>query len=97
MYIYLCLKSQLKELHLILACDKEREKVFPHLSNIGFKNKNSKSHWVRAVLPDINEVGRWKPCSGRRYPIHLWSHMKNDGTFQSKDPTNLSNKENFKL
>ena len=53
------LKNQLKELHVILACDEAHEKEFPELPIIGFKNnKNLKSHLVRAALPDINEVGR---------------------------------------
>ena len=60
-------KNQLKELHVILACDETHKKVFPELPIIGFKNnKNLKSHLVRAVLPDINEVGRCEPCGGKR-------------------------------
>ena len=51
------LKSQLKELHLILACDEDYKKVFPEVPIIGFKNnKNLQSHLVRATLPDINEA-----------------------------------------
>ena len=58
------LKNELKELHVILACDKGHKKVFPEVPIIGFKNnKNLKSHLVRAALPDINEVGRCKPCA----------------------------------
>ena len=35
--------SQLKELHVILACDEDHKKVFPEVPIIGFKNnKNSK-------------------------------------------------------
>ena len=50
-------KSQLKELHVILACDEAHKKVFLEVPIIGFKNnKNLKSHLVRAALPDINEV-----------------------------------------
>ena len=54
------LKNQLKELlHVILACDEAHKKVFPEVPIIGFKNnKNLKSHLVRAILPDINEVDR---------------------------------------
>ena len=60
------LKSQLKELHLILACDEDYKKVFPEVPIIGFKNnKNLKSHLVRAALRDINEVGRCEPCDGK--------------------------------
>ena len=51
------LKNQLKELHVILACDEAHKKVFPEVPIFGFKNnKNLKSHLVRATLPDINEI-----------------------------------------
>ena len=60
------LKSQLKELHVILACDEGHKKVFPEVSIIGFKNnKYLKSQLVRAALPDINELGRCGPCGGK--------------------------------
>ena len=56
------LKSQLKELHVILACDEDHKKVFPEVPIFGFKNsKNLKSHLVRDPLSDINEVCRCKP------------------------------------
>ena len=78
--IYLYLGSQLKQLNLSLAGDEKLENVFPNIPILGFENnKNSKSNRMRAVLPDINEVGRWKPCSGKRY----LSHMKNTNTFES--------------
>ena len=79
------LKNQLKELHVILACDEAHKKVFPEVPIIGFKNnKNLKSHLVRAALPDINEVGRCEPCGGKRHPCQLCSNMKNRITFKSK-------------
>ena len=79
------LKDQLKELHVILACDEIHKKVFPEVPIIGFKNnKNLKSHLVRALLPDINEVGRCEPCGGKRPPCQLCSNMKNTSTFKSK-------------
>ena len=54
------LKGQLKELHVVLACDEDRKKVFPEVPIIGFNNnKNLKSHLVRATLPDINKLGRY--------------------------------------
>ena len=53
------LKIQLKELHVILACDEDHKKAFPEVPIIGFmNNKNLKSH----ALLDINEVGRCEPC-----------------------------------
>ena len=79
------LKSQLKELHVILAYDEDHKKVFPEVPIIGFKNnKNLKSHFVRATLPDINEVGRCELCGGKRPPCQLFNNMKNTSTFKSK-------------
>ena len=40
---------------------------------------------VKSALPDINEVGRCKPCGGKRSPCQLCSNMKNTTTtFKSK-------------
>ena len=95
------LKNQLKELHVILACDEAHKKVFPEVPIFGFNiNKNLKSHSVRAVLPDINEVGRCEPCGGKRPPCRLCSNIKNTSTFKSKHSNELSNyvyqtKKNF--
>ena len=78
------LKSQLKELHIILASDEDHKKVFAEVPNLGLKkNKNFKSHLVRTTLPDINEVGRCKPCGGKR-PCQLCSNMKNESAHESK-------------
>ena len=75
------LKSQLKKLHIILACDENHKKVFPEVPVIGFKdNKNLKSYLVRANLPDINEVGRYEPCIEKR-PCQLCSNMKNTSIY----------------
>ena len=79
------LKNQLKELHVILDCDEAHKNVFPEVPIIGFKNnKKLKSHVVRAVLPDINEVGRCESCSGKRPPCQLCSNMKNTSTFKNE-------------
>ena len=75
------LKSQLKKLHIILACDENHKKVFPEVPVIGFKdNTNLKSYLVRATLPDINEVGRHEPCIEKR-PCQLCSNMKNTSIY----------------
>ena len=56
----------LEELHVILASDDGHKKVFPNVPMIGFKiNKNLKAHLVRSQLPDLDEVGRSKPCGGK--------------------------------
>ena len=66
------LKPQLKELLAILVCDEDHEKGFPGVPIIGWKNSNIKySHLVRAALPDITEVGRYKPCGGKGPPCQL--------------------------
>ena len=53
--VFRLLKSQLKQLHVILACDKDHKKVFPEVTTNGFENnKNLKSYLVRAAFPDIN-------------------------------------------
>ena len=91
------LKSQLKELHVILVCDEDHKKVFPEVSIIGFKNiKNLKLNLVRAALSDINEVCRCKPCDGKRPPCQLCSNMKNTSTFKSKHSNKVYQiKKNF--
>ena len=74
----------LEELHVIPASDDGHKKVFPDVPMIGFKNnKNLKAHLVRSQLPDLDEVGRSKPCGGRR-PCHLCENMKDTCTFKSK-------------
>ena len=90
------LKNQLKELHVILACDEDHKKVFPEVPIIGFKNnRNLKSHVVRVALSDINQVGRCKPCAGKR-PCQLCINMKNTSTFKSKHSSEVYQiKKNF--
>ena len=71
------LKSQLKELHIILACDEDHQKVFHEVPIISFKNiKDLKSHSVRAALPDINEKDRFR----------IWKKEK----FKRRKKTSLS-------
>ena len=62
---------------MILASDDGHKKVFPDVPMIGFKiNKNLKAHLVRSQLPDLDEVGRSKPCGGKRPPCHSCENMK---------------------
>ena len=70
----------LEELHVILASDDRHKKVFPDVPMIGFL----KGHLVRLQLPDLDEVGRSKPCGGKRPPCHLRKNMKDTCTFKSK-------------
>lgn len=76
---------------MTLACDEKHEKVFPDVPIIGFKNNDLKSHLLRAALSDINEVGRYQPCSGKRPHCQLCCNIKNTNTFKREK----SNKENF--
>ena len=57
---------------MILASDDRHEKVFPDVIMNGFKNnKNVKAQLVRSQLPDLDEVGRTKPCGGKIPSCHL--------------------------
>ena len=70
---------------MILASDDGYKKVFPNIPMIGFKiNKNLKAHLVRSQLPDLAEVGRFKPCGEKRPPCHLCENIKDTCTFKSK-------------
>ena len=40
--VFIHLKSQLKELHIILSSDEDHKKVFPEVPNIGFNN-----YWIK--------------------------------------------------
>ena len=69
----------------MLACNENDKKMFPQVLIIDLKNnKNLKSHLMIAALPDINELGRWDPCGGKRPPCQLCSNMDNRITFKSK-------------
>ena len=55
------------------------------------------SHFVRATLPDIKEVGRCEPYRGKRPPCQLCSNIKNTSTFKSKHSVEVYQiKKNFK-
>ena len=61
--IFRHVRKILEELHMILASADRQKKVFPDIPMIGFKiNKTLKAHLVRSQLPDLDEVGRSKPC-----------------------------------
>ena len=91
------LKSQFKEIHVILAWDEYHRKVFPEVPIFGFKNsKNLKSHLVRDPLSDINEVCRCKPWGGKRRPCQLYSKLKNINSCKSKHSNEVYQiKKNF--
>ena len=56
-------RSILQELQIMLAPDKEHEKVFTEVPIVGFwSGKSIKDYLVRAALPKIDNVGGSKPC-----------------------------------
>ena len=56
---------------MILAPNDGHKKKFPDVPMIGFKiNKNLKALLVKSQLPDLDEVGKSKPCGGGRAPCH---------------------------
>ena len=75
----------LEELHVIIASDDGRKKVFPDVPMIGFKKiKNVKTHLVRPQLSDLDEVGMSKPHGVKRPLSHLCENMKDTCTFNNK-------------
>ena len=72
---------------MILAFDDGHKKVFSDVPMIPMINKNLKAHLVRLHLPDLDEVGRSKPCGRKRPPCHLYENMKGIFTFKSKHLT----------
>ena len=57
------IRNVLPEIHLLLAPNKERKKIFPNIPVVGFRNdKSLKDYLVRALLPRTNETGRCEPC-----------------------------------
>ena len=68
--------------------------VIPSYIDLPHK-KNLKAHLVRLQLPDLDEVGRSKPCGGKRPPCHLCENIKDTCTFKSKhlDEIHKINKE----
>ena len=66
--VFRLLKSQLKELHVIIACDKDHKSIYWSTNDwlqeqqnfkIKFSKSCLKSNLVRAALRDINELDRY--------------------------------------
>ena len=69
----------------MLASDDGPKKAFLGMPMTGFKiNKNLKVHFVRSQLPDLDEVGRFKPCGVKRPSCHLCENMKDTCLFKSE-------------
>ena len=56
-------RSILEELQILLAPDKEYQKVFPQVLIVGFINgKSLNDYLVRAALPKMDNAGGSEPC-----------------------------------
>ena len=59
-------KTILEELQILLAPDKDHQKVFPNVPIVGFYNgKSLKDHVVRASVPILNYILGSEPCKKR--------------------------------
>ena len=64
------IKTILEELQILLAPDKEHQKVFPNVPIVGFRNgKSLKDHLVRASLPILNNTLVSEPCGKRNCQV----------------------------
>ena len=67
--VFKSIRNNLEELHILLAPDEQRRKVFTDISRIGFKNgKVLKNRLVKSVLPKADVAGNSVPCGGKRPP-----------------------------
>ena len=58
----------MEELKILLAPDKEHQKVLPNVPIAGFCNgKSLKDHLVRSSLPALNDTLGSEPCGKRKY------------------------------
>ena len=64
------IKTILEELQILLAPDKEHQKVFPNVPIVGFRNgKCLKDHLVRASLPILNNTLGSEPCGEKDFQV----------------------------
>ena len=60
-------KTILEKLQILLAPDKEHQKVFPNVSIVGFRNgKSLKNHLVKASLRILNHTLGSDPCGKKK-------------------------------
>ena len=90
------------ELQILLAPDKEHQKVFPEVPIVGFRNgKSLKNHLVRASLPILNQTLGSEPCGKRNCQVcqfivntDTFSPITTDETFKiNKGPLNCNSKK----
>ena len=95
-------KTILEELQILLAPDKEHQKVFPNAPIVGFRNgKSLKDHLVRASFPILHSTLGSEPCEKRNCQVcqfivntDTFSPITTDETFKvSKGPLNCNSKK----
>ena len=95
-------KTILEELQILLALDKEHQKVFPNAPIVGFRNgKSLKDHLVRASLPILNQTLGSESCGTRNCQVcqfivntDTFSPITTDETFKiNKGPLNCNSKK----
>ena len=92
----------MEELQILLAPDKEHQKVFPNVPIVGFRNgKSIRDHLVRASLPILNNTLGSEPCGKRNCQVcqfivntDTFSPITTDETFKiNKGPLNCNSKK----
>ena len=95
-------KTILEELQILLAPDKEHQKMFPNVPTVGFRNgKSLKDHLVRASLPILNQTLGSESCGKRNCQVcqlivntDTFSPITTDETFKiNKGPLNCNSKK----
>ena len=72
-----------KELLLLLIPGQNQKRVFSEVPILSFKNtKSLKDHLVRAVLPQLDREGRYKPCEGPNRSCELCESVKDTTKFK---------------
>ena len=83
-------ETLLEELQILLAPDKEHQKVFPNVPIVGSRNgKSLKDHLVRASLPTLSDTLGSEPCGNRNCQVckfvvntDTFSHIATYDTFE---------------
>ena len=76
-------RSILEELQILLARDKELEKVFPEVPIVVFQNAQSlKDYLVRVVLPKMDNARGSEPCG--KGTCQVCNHIITTNTFTTK-------------
>ena len=84
-------KTILEELQILLAPDKEYQKVFLNVRIVEFCNgKSLKVHLVRASLPILNNILGSEPCGKK--PCQVCQFIVNTDTFSQ-----ITTDETFKI